>query len=76
VKPRLPTSVIVKQECYNEEGDKEVIAEYDERVKEYYRIRTGGGHGIRWTEQVSTLLSEKVRPHMKAFLAAQGFKFK
>jgi nitroreductase len=76
IKPRLPTSVIVKNEVYNEEGDKEVIAEYDERIREYYRNRTGGGHGISWTEQVATLLSEKSRPHMKAFLAEQGFKFR
>ncbi len=75
-KPRLPLSVIVKQEVYNEEGDKEVIEAYDEAIREYYRTRTGGGHGISWTEQVSTLLSEKSRPHMKEFLAGQGFTFK
>lgn len=76
VKPRLPLSVIVKEEVYNEVGDKEAIAEYDENIREYYRTRTGGGHGISWTEQVSTLLSEKARPHMKDFLAGQGFKLR
>ncbi len=76
VKPRLPTSVVVKQEIYNEEGDKAAIAVYDEQVREYYRTRTGGGHGISWSEQVANFLSGKVRPHMKEFLAAQGFKFK
>ena len=67
--------MIVKDEVYNETGDKEAIAEYDENIREYYRTRTGGGHGISWSEQVSTLLSEKARPHMKEFLADQGFKF-
>lgn len=76
VKPRLPLSVILKEEVYNEEGDREAIAEYDEEIREYYRTRTGGGHGISWTEQVSTLLSEKARPHMKDFLAGQGYKFR
>ncbi|MEQ8953147.1 MAG: oxygen-insensitive NADPH nitroreductase [Gammaproteobacteria bacterium] len=76
VKPRLPLSVILKQGSYHEEGDREAIAEYDERVQEYYRTRTGGGHGIRWTEQVATLLAEKSRPHMREFLAGQGFTFK
>lgn len=75
-KPRLPQSVILKQEVYNEEGDHDAIAEYDLRVQEYYRTRTGGGHGIKWSEQVSTLLSEKSRPHMREFLAGQGFKFR
>ncbi len=76
VKPRLPLSVVLKQEVYNEEGDREAIAAYDENIREYYRTRTGGGHGISWTEQVSSLLSEKARPHMKDFLATQGFKFR
>ena len=76
LKPRLPAPVILKDEVYNEEGDAEAIQEYDEHIREYYRTRTGGGHGISWSEQVSVLLSEKSRPHMKAFLAEQGFLFK
>jgi len=76
IKPRLPLPVIVKNEVYNETGDEEAIAKYDEEIREYYRTRTGGGHGISWTEQVANLLSEKSRPHMKAFLAEQGFTFK
>ncbi|MGB0558770.1 MAG: oxygen-insensitive NADPH nitroreductase [Pseudohongiellaceae bacterium] len=76
IKPRLPLSVILKDEVYNERGDQDQIREYDERIRDYYRTRTGGGHGISWTEQVATLLSEKSRPHMKAFLEKQGFKFK
>ena len=76
IKPRLPVPVIVKQEVYNEAGDKEAITKYDEEIREYYRTRTGGGHGVSWTEQVANLLSEKSRPHMKAFLEKQGFTFK
>ena len=76
IKPRLPLSVILKHEVYNEESDQEKIQEYDEKIRDYYRTRIGGGHGVSWTEQVSTLLSEKSRPHMKAFLEGQGFKFK
>jgi nitroreductase len=76
VKPRLPLSVIVKQDSYKEVGDKEAIKKYDEEIREYYRTRTGGGHGVSWSEQVSELLSDKARPHMKDFLASKGFKFK
>ncbi|CAN0263551.1 unnamed protein product [Discosporangium mesarthrocarpum] len=75
-KPRLPQSVILKQEVYKEDGDHEAIAAYDARIQEYYQTRTGGGHGTKWTEQVASLLSEKSRPHMKDFLAGQGFKFR
>ena len=76
VKPRLPISVILKQDRYNEDSDREAIEAYDVAVREYYATRIGSGHGISWSEQVSVLLSEKSRPHMRAFLAEQGFTFK
>lgn len=76
LKPRLPLSVIMKNEVYNEDGDAQTIRDYDETIREYYRMRTGGGHGVSWSEQVSVLLSEKSRPHMKEFLAQQGFTFR
>ena len=76
IKPRLPLSVIVKEDCYNEQGDRKAIESYDAQVRDYYTTRTGGGHGISWSEQVSVLLSEKSRPHMRGFLAEQGFTFK
>lgn len=76
IKPRLPLEVILKEETYNEDGDGQRIAEYDQRVREYYASRTGGGHGICWSEQVASLLSEKSRPHMRQFLADQGFTMK
>lgn len=76
VKPRLPLSVVLKEDRYNEEGDLGAIESYDAAVREYYATRTGGGHGISWSEQVSVLLSEKSRPHMRGFLAEQGFTFR
>lgn len=76
IKPRLPLPVVVKDEVYDESGDREAIGIYDEQVREYYRTRTGGGHGTSWSEQVSILLAEKCRPHMRQFLADQGFTFK
>ena len=75
VKPRLPLSVIVKEEVYTDTGDDKAIEVYDEQIRDYYGSRTGGGHGICWSEQVATLLSEKARPHMRGFLAEQGFTF-
>src|SRR5690606_42156355 len=74
-KPRLPLQVVLKEDSYTDGGDAALIEAYDEQVREYYRTRTGGGHGIAWSEQVSTLLSEKMRPHMRQFLAEQGFTF-
>jgi nitroreductase len=76
VKPRLPLPVILKQNVYDDSQDAELIEQYDNRIREYYQARTGGGHGICWSEQVAGLLSEKARPHMRGFLAEQGFEFK
>lgn len=76
VKPRLPLSVVLKQDVYDDSGDAAAIAAYDEQIKAYYHTRTGGGHGTPWSEQVAKLLSEKARPHMRGFLAEQGFHFK
>jgi nitroreductase len=75
IKPRLPLSVIVKEETYNERGNEEDVRVYDEQIEEYYKQRLGGGHGITWSQQVSKLLGEKSRPHMRDYLKNQGFKF-
>jgi nitroreductase len=73
-KPRLPLELVLKDEVYSDEGDAERIDLYDQQVREYYRNRSGGGHGMSWSEQVANLLSEKLRPHMRGFLSEQGFK--
>lgn len=76
VKPRLPLAVILKDEVYDDSADAALIEHYDAQIQEYYRTRTGGGHGISWSQQVSELLSQKARPHMRGFLSEQGFDFK
>src|SRR5690606_23971682 len=37
LKPRLPLSVVLKEDAYNDAGDEAAIAEYDEQIREYYR---------------------------------------
>ena len=75
-KPRLPVSVILKDDSYTEDGDSESIAAYDEQVREYYRSRTGGKKSMCWSEQMSGLLAKESRPHMRDFLRLQGFEMK
>jgi len=76
VKPRLPLEVVLKNEVYEDLEDNALIEDYDSKIEEYYGARTGGGHGTPWTAQIAGLLSTKSRPHMRAFLAKQGFNFK
>ncbi|UTW13956.1 oxygen-insensitive NADPH nitroreductase [Marinobacterium rhizophilum] len=72
-KPRLPLSVVLKQDRYDDSGDTAVIARYDEEVREYYRSRTGASKVMSWSEQISGMLIKEARPHMLAFLQRCGF---
>jgi len=76
VKPRLPLSVVLKKDKYQDDTDSQTIEEYDELVREYYRTRTGGNKDTAWSEQISEMLVKEARPHMKVFLESRGFNLK
>jgi nitroreductase len=76
VKPRLPIPVVLKHHCYNDDCDRQQIEEYDQRVRHYYRSRTGGKKDNSWSEQISDMLVKEARPHMRAFLQSKGFLLK
>lgn len=76
VKPRLPVSVVLKQEEYSDTSDESTITEYDQIVKAYYETRTGNNKSMTWSEQMDKLLGKESRPHMKAFLDAYGFQMR
>lgn len=76
LKPRLPLSVALKEERYDEAGDRDGIRAYDEEMRAYYHERTGGKIDRVWSEDMSALLGKESRPHMKGFLEGQGFTFK
>lgn len=73
VKPRLPLSVVLKQEEYGDSGDVAALRDYDEQVRHYYQTRTGNPRSQSWTEQISGMLQKEARPHMLPFLQERGF---
>lgn len=73
VKPRLPLSLVLKEESYTTEGDEAALLEYDHIISEYYRERTAGKRSNTWTQGVTSMMKAKLRPHMKTFLASKGF---
>ncbi len=73
LRPRLPLPVILKQEKYNTESDRETISEYNKVVENYYAKRLGGGKSMTWTQQVAGLAGKESRPHMLSFLQERGF---
>lgn len=76
VKPRLPIDVVLKDDVYDDAGDRERIEAYDETVREYYRTRTGGNKESSWSEEMARLVDGERRPHMRPFLAARGFELR
>lgn len=75
-KPRLPLSLVFKEDSYTVEGDEEALKDYDNRIKEYYSKRTHGVRSNTWTEGMSSFLKDKQRPHMREFLKTKGFEMK
>lgn len=75
-KPRLPLSVVLKTDRYQDDNDTKTISEYDELVRNYYRNRTGGTKETTWSEQTADMLVKEARPHMKTYLKARGFILK
>lgn len=73
IKPRLPLSVVLKHDRYDDSQDKENIARYDDKVREYYQTRTKGKKEMTWSEQISGMLVKESRPHMLPFLNEKGF---
>lgn len=73
VKPRLPISVILKENGYSLVGESEAIAAYDEEMRNYYATRSANIKIQCWSEQMAGLLSKESRLHMRAFLESKGF---
>jgi nitroreductase len=73
VKPRLPVSVVLKENNYSIEGEAEAIAAYDEEMRNYYATRSANIKIQGWSEQMASLLGKESRLHMRPFLESKGF---
>ena len=76
IKPRLPLSVVVKEERYHNSDDTADILDYDKQLSNYYRTRTGGTKDSSWTQEMKALVGKESRPHMRGFLKYRGFTMK
>ena len=73
VKPRLPVSVVLKENSYSIDGEAEAIAAYDEEMRTYYATRSANIKIQGWSEQMAGLLGRESRLHMRPFLESKGF---
>lgn len=76
VKPRLPLAVVLKDDVYDDGGEAELIAAYDETLRHYYRTRSGGTKDSCWTEEMARLTDGERRPHLRDFLTRRGFELR
>ena len=70
-RPRLPLEVVVKTDCYSEQGDDVLIERYNRQVSEYFSKIKGSGR--TWVETCSHLLSQKPRYHVTEYMKNAGF---
>ncbi|MEC7236427.1 MAG: oxygen-insensitive NADPH nitroreductase [Pseudomonadota bacterium] len=73
VKPRLPVSVMLKENSYSIDGEAEAIAAYDDEMRAYYATRSANIKIQGWSEQMAGLLGKESRLHMRPFLEGKGF---
>ncbi len=76
IKPRLPLSVVLKEERYDDSKDRAGILSYDKKLQQYYQTRTSGAKKSCWTLEMKELVGKESRPHMKDFLKSCGFSMK
>lgn len=76
VKPRLPLQAILHKECYDANKYSALLSQYDHTMQTYYQTRNANQKNDDWTHNMSQFISQLKRPHMKDFLAKQGFKAK
>ncbi len=72
LKPRLPLSVILKENGYTEAKDAAEITRYDQQMSDYYQHRNAAQKNSRWTQEVAALVGREARPHMHGFLQGRG----
>lgn len=76
VKPRLPVAAVLHENEYNIKKYDTLLSDYNETLENYYTSRTSNRKIDNWTKQMADFLVEQRRPHIKEFLAKQGFNWK
>ena len=75
-KPRLPRALVVHQERYQRELDRDLLAQYDQQIEAYYQARSSNNKQQTWSGQIRAILTKESRPFMLGFLQSRGFNLK
>src|SRR5471030_1680869 len=72
VKPRMPQAMLVHENGY-QLLDKQILADYDEQLADYYLQRDSNARRDTWSDLIVRTLKKEQRPHMLDALHRQGW---
>ncbi|EPU3919369.1 oxygen-insensitive NADPH nitroreductase [Aeromonas hydrophila] len=75
-KPRLPRALVVHENRYQTELDRDLLAGYDQQIEAYYQSRSSNNKQQSWSGQIRGILGKEARPFMQDFLRSRGFNLK
>ncbi|MBW7982329.1 oxygen-insensitive NADPH nitroreductase [Enterobacillus tribolii] len=71
-KPRLPEALVVHENRY-QPLDRELLAQYDAHIADYYLHRDSNTRADTWSDQIKRTLAKERRPFMLDYLHKQGW---
>ncbi|UJF17421.1 oxygen-insensitive NADPH nitroreductase [Vibrio sp. SS-MA-C1-2] len=74
-KPRLPRDLVLHQEQY-QPLDRELLANYDNQIENYYQNRSSNMKTSSWSSQITATLEKEARPFMRSYLQSKGLSLK
>ncbi|ELZ8933026.1 oxygen-insensitive NADPH nitroreductase [Cronobacter dublinensis] len=72
VKPRMPAGLMVHENRY-QPVDRELLAEYDEQIADYYMHRDSNARRDTWSDQIRRTIIKENRPFILDYLHKQGW---
>lgn len=72
LKPRLPASIVVHENHY-QPVDAKALADYDERLAQYYLSRSSNNRRDTWSDHIRRTIIKESRPFILDYLHKQGW---
>lgn len=72
IKPRLPAAIVVHENQY-QPLDKDILAQYDEQLAQYYLTRGSNTRRDTWSDHIRRTIIKESRPFILEYLHKQGW---
>ncbi len=74
LKPRLPESLVIHHEQYDQADPRPLIEQYDSQLADYYGLQNRNQHSAAWSGPIAKRLNKPSRPHLRKTLEGMGFR--